>query len=122
MLAKAMSHRMTRDTIFRIIAAVLAVLLLGVAGVLVFTDATLVGSAMDALWMGGVFLLLFSTFTTMAISGPRRAHDILVRGMRFLGMAGDEAIPETLGQGGEARGRELTGLDDGEEAEGQNPD
>jgi hypothetical protein len=88
-----------RETFFRFAAAVLASAILAIGGVLLVTDATLVGSAMDALWMGGVSLLLFSAFTVMAISGPKRAHEILVKGMRMLRMVGDEPVPERLGRG-----------------------
>ena len=85
-----------RDTLFRLLAGVLAVVIIATTGVVLFTDARLVGSWIDALWMGGVSLLLLSAFTGMAIAGPKRAHQILTKGMKLLGMVGDEPVPEKI--------------------------
>lgn len=88
-----------REILFRLLAGVLAVLILVAGGVALGTDARLVGSWIDALWMGGVGILLFSSFTVMAIAGPKKAHQILARGMKLLGMVGDEDVPERLEPG-----------------------
>lgn len=95
-----------RDTVFRTLAAVLAVLILAVGGVVLFTDVRPVGSLIEALSMAGMAVLLFSTFTVMAVAGPAGAHKVLVRGMRLLGIVGDETVPERVeplpGRRGEA--------------------
>mgnify|MGYP001472445837 CR=1 FL=1 len=104
-----------RETLFRLLAGVLAVLILVAGGVVLVTDARLVGSWLDALWMGGVGILLLSTFTVMAIVGPKRAHQILARGMKLLGMVGDEDVPERLDPPGRDGERAVEGQGEGPE-------